>query len=70
MNGKRIVQACAGFPDSGRMQKEWIAIVADIIASEGAVALGDHQRAAHPRRGFTLRSKRFEDSMETGEMES
>ena len=40
------------------------------IAFEGAVAPGDHQRAAHSPRGFTVRSRRFEDSMETGEMES
>ena len=42
----------------------------DIIVAEGAVAPGDHQRAAYPRRGFPPRSERFEDSMETGEMES
>ena len=40
------------------------------IAPEGAVAPGNHQRAAYPRRGFTLRFRRFEDSMETCGMES
>ena len=38
----------------------------DIVVSEGRQplhALGDHQRAAYPTRGF-------EDSMETGEMAS
>ena len=43
---------------------------AGTIVSEGAVAPGDPQRAAHPPRGFTSRSRRFENSMETGEMES
>ena len=42
----------------------------DTIVSEGAVAPGDHQRAVHHWRGFTSRSGRFEDSMETGEMDS
>ena len=37
---------------------------------KGAVTPEGHQRAAHPRRGFTPRSRRFEDSTETGEMES
>ena len=37
---------------------------------KGAVTPEDHQRAAHPRRGFTPRPERFEGLMETGEMES
>ena len=40
------------------------------IAPEGNAAPGDHQRAAHPRRGFTSRPRRFEDSMEASEMEA
>ena len=37
---------------------------------KGAVTPEDYQRAAHPPKGFTLKSRRFDDSMETGEMES
>ena len=40
------------------------------MVSEESVAPGDHQRAAHPRRGFTSRSRRFDDSMEIDEMAS
>ena len=40
------------------------------MESKGAATPEDHQRAARPRRGFTSRSNRFENSMETGGMES